>query len=98
MPRITGNKRKTKSMAVRMRLSSQILPRRRSPRENEKPLSLKDETKRTRRRRRRGLGVGDDRVEGEKEAECLPATGKSEIKRIMTICAGQEDPRNEPHV
>ena len=89
MPRITGNKRKTKSMAVRMRLSSQILPRRRSPRENEKPLSLKDETKRTRRRRRRGRRPS--RVEGEKGAECLPATCKSEIKRIMTICAGQED-------
>ena len=95
MPRITGNKRKTTPMAVHnaIRLSSQILPRRRSPRENEMPLSLKDETKRTRRRRRRRCGRRPSRVEGEKEAECLPATlaGKSEIKRIMTIYAGQED-------
>ena len=91
MPRITGNKRNAKTMAVHMRLSSQMLPRRRSPRENEKPLSLKDETKRTRRRRRRRRGRRPSRVEGEKGAKCLPATGKSEIKRIMTICAGQED-------
>ena len=90
MPRITGSKRK-KTVAVHMRLSSQIFLRTRSPRENEKPLSRKDETKRTRRRRRRRRGRRPSRVEGDKEAECLPATGKSEIKRIMTTGAGQED-------
>ena len=91
MPMITmmpRKKRHTKTIAAPMRLSSQILVRRRSPSENEEP--SRRATRRTRRRRRRRRRRRPRRGDEEKNAEYLPATGTSEIKRNVTIGAGQE--------
>ena len=56
----------------------------------------KDKTRRTRRRRRRRRRRRPRRGDEEKNAEYLPATGTSEIKRNVTIGAGQEDQETLP--
>ena len=90
--RIPRKKRHTKTIAAR--LSSQILVRRRSPSKNEKP--SRRATRRTRRRRRRRRRRRPRRGDEEMNAEYLPATGTSEIKRNVTIGAGQEDQETLP--
>ena len=71
MPRMQRIARK-KMIAATMRLSSQILPRRRSPRENEKPSRR---TKRDEPGEDEGEGGGDDRDERKRKRKpttCLP--------------------------
>ena len=91
MPRMQRMARK-KMIAATMRLSSQILPRRRSPRENEKPSRR---TKRDEPGEDEGEGGGDDRDERKKKRKTNTCTGKSEVNR-RSLYQRKEDQETLP--
>ena len=88
MPRIP----RKKMMTAAMRLSSQILLRRRSPRENEKPSRR---TKRDEPGEDEGEGGGDDRDERKKKRKPNTCTGKSEVNR-RSLYQRKEDQETLP--